>query len=210
VLSSAVSARQVNDLGPALAAYQQGDYQQAYQLFEPLAIRGDHGAEFYLALMCHNGQGVERDVDETLKWLRRSASGGEPAALTLLGRFYAAGGHGVEQSFSSARRYWGKAAKRGDVEAQVLLAQLYSSGEAGRPQLTKAVQWWKKAARQGHADSQYRLGMMYEMGGGGLKKSARQAKGWWQKAAAQGHVEAQIALARAAQTDTRPEKRQKQ
>jgi len=30
VLPSAVSARQVNDLGPALAAYQQGDYQLAY------------------------------------------------------------------------------------------------------------------------------------------------------------------------------------
>jgi len=49
LLVSPASARQVNDLGPAIAAYQQGDYEQARYWFEPLASDGDHGAQFYLA-----------------------------------------------------------------------------------------------------------------------------------------------------------------
>ncbi|MGW8248798.1 MAG: tetratricopeptide repeat protein [Acidiferrobacterales bacterium] len=183
---AAVSA---GNLESAIASYQRGNYQQAFKQLEPLALHGNANAQFYLAVMYNNGQGVIPDVDKATAWLQQAAKSGHAESLYLLGKFYAAG-RGVEQDIGATRRLWTRAGNRGVLEAQTGLAQFYASGG----QWKRAVKWWRKAARQGDAESQYRLGLMYRAGQGGLKRSPRNARSWWRKAAVQGHVQAKQAL----------------
>ena len=177
-------------LDSAIDAYQRGNYQQAFELFEPLADRGNTNAQFYLAVMYNTGQGVASDPDQAVTWLHRAAESGHAESLYLLGKFYAAG-RGVERDIGTTRKLWIRAGNKGVLEAQTGLAQFYASGGEWK----RAVKWWRKAARQGDAESQYRLGLMYQAGEGGLKPSRRNARSWWSKAAAQGHLQAKQALA---------------
>ena len=55
-----------SDTSQALAAYQAGRYQEAYQLWSPLAEQGDADAQFYLGLLYRNGQGVKQNDRQAL------------------------------------------------------------------------------------------------------------------------------------------------
>jgi len=182
-------AASAGKLDSAIDAYQQGNYQQAFELFEPLAERDNANAQFYLAVMYNTGKGIAPDLDQAVTWLQRAAESGHAESLYLLGKFYAAG-HGVERDIGTTRKLWIRAGNKGVLEAQAGLAQFYASGG----EWTRAVKWWRKAARQGDAESQYRLGLMYRAGKGGLKPNRRNARAWWRKAAAQGHLQAKQAL----------------
>jgi len=177
-------------LDSAIDAYQQGNYQLAFEQFEPLADRGNANAQFYLAVMYNTGQGVAPDLEQAVTWLQQAAESGHAESLFLLGKFYAAG-HGVERDVGVTRKLWTRAGNKGVLEAQTGLAQFYAGGGEWK----RAVKWWRKAAQQGDAESQYRLGLMYQAGKGGLKRNRRTAISWWRKAAAQGHLPAKQALA---------------
>ena len=177
------------NLDSAIETYHRGDYQQAYQQFEPLALHGNANAQFYLAVMYNNGQGVITDISRATDWLQRAAKSGHAESLYLLGKFYAAG-RGVDQDVGTTRRLWTRAGNKGVLDAQTGLAQFYAAGG----KWAQAVKWWRKAARQGDAESQYRLGLMYQAGRGGLKRNRRSARSWWRKAEAQGHSQAKQAL----------------
>ena len=177
-------------LDSAIASYQSGNYEQAFELFEPLAESGNANAQFYLAVMYNTGQGIASDLDQAVNWLHRAAESGHAESLYLLGKFYAAG-HGVERDVGATRKLWTRAGNKGVLEAQTGLAQFYARGGEWK----RAVKWWRKAAQQGDAESQYHLGLMYQHGKGGLKRNRRNARAWWRKAAAQGHPQAKQALA---------------
>lgn len=194
ILSSAlffagVNVAMADNLGEAINAYHDGRYEQALEILQPLAKQRNTGAQFYLALMYNNGQGVEADIPTTIKWLKKAARAGHAKSIYLLGKFHAAG-RGVEQDTGKTRRLWIRAGNKGELEAQTGLAQFYASGGA----MKRAVKWWRMAAKQGDAESQYWLGLMYSQGKGGLRKHSGHAKSWWRKAAAQGHEQAQAAL----------------
>ena len=72
-------------LSDARAAYERGDYDAAHRGFLGFAEQGDADAQFYLAQMYKNGQGVPQDYVEAVKWLRRSAEQGLAIAQLFLG-----------------------------------------------------------------------------------------------------------------------------
>lgn len=59
------------------------DRQSAIWFFEA-ARRGHAEAQYFLALLFLAGTGVEREPDEAVKWLRRSAASGHPPAMRFL------------------------------------------------------------------------------------------------------------------------------
>ncbi len=59
------------------------DRQSAIWFFEA-ARRGHAEAQYFLALLFLAGTGVEREPDEAIKWLRRSAAAGHPPAMRFL------------------------------------------------------------------------------------------------------------------------------
>ena len=67
----------------ALKAYAAGDYATALAEFLPLAKQGHIVAQYYLGLMYDEGQGVNQDYAEALKWYRRAAERGRYTHKTI-------------------------------------------------------------------------------------------------------------------------------
>ena len=57
-------------------AYELGDYETAFQIFIPLSPQGHSEAQYGLALMYRNGQGVEQDDKAALRWCTAAAEQG--------------------------------------------------------------------------------------------------------------------------------------
>jgi TPR repeat protein len=58
----------VIDFQTGLEAYKRGDYATALKEWRPLAENGDAQAQFQLGVMYHNGEGVQKDDKEAVKW----------------------------------------------------------------------------------------------------------------------------------------------
>ncbi len=80
---AAVSGSSLYD---GVAAYQAGNYADAFRIWEPLAEKGNARAQFHLGALYFEGRGVVRDLNEARTWLRRAAEKGSAPARSLLPR----------------------------------------------------------------------------------------------------------------------------
>jgi len=167
----------------ALTAYQAGNYEQAFHLWQPLAQQGDAEAQFNLGVMYENGQGVTQDYRQAAAWYQKVANQGDARAQFNLGLMYNKG-RGVAQDYRQAAAWYQKAANQGDTGAQNNLGLMYSNGHGVAQDYRQAMAWYQKAANQGNAEAQYNLGVMYA-NGRGVAQDYRQAKALWQKVLAQ-------------------------
>lgn len=83
------------------AAYNRGDYPTAFLAFKQAAEQGNVVAQYYLAQMYREGQGVTRDGLLAMKWLHRAAEQGYAVAALSLGFMYYKG-EGVSRDFVQA------------------------------------------------------------------------------------------------------------
>jgi tetratricopeptide (TPR) repeat protein len=81
------------------------------------ALQGDALAQKNLGTMYANGNGVEQDYEEAVKWYLKAAEQGDAGAQNNLGRMYAEG-DGVAQDYEEAENWWRKAAEQGNAGAQ--------------------------------------------------------------------------------------------
>jgi uncharacterized protein len=81
------------------------------------AEQGHAEAQFNLALLYLNGEGVDQDATKALEWFTRSAEQGNTDAQNNLGVIYSAG-EGVEQDIEEATKWFEKAAAQGNEEAK--------------------------------------------------------------------------------------------
>jgi len=77
-----------------------------------------------------HGWGVERDVDEAVRWYKRAAAQGHPTALFNLALAYhvGRGRKGKPPDVAAAARLYAQAAEKGHMEAAYNLAFLYAEG----------------------------------------------------------------------------------
>ena len=131
------------DYDAGLVAYGQGDYQTALQQWESLAETGSGRAQFNLAYMYDNGQGVTHDYETAAHWYRAAAQQGHPEAAWNLGMMYASG-QGVPQDYIQAYQWLSVSALFGDKnfnEDRASVAELLT-----QQQRDEAEQWlwhWK-------------------------------------------------------------------
>ncbi len=92
------------NLSDAVARYDAQEYAGAYPLFRELAQAGEPEALYYLGLMHIMGQGVRRDPQIGVRWLKQSAEGGFTDAASTLGNVYASG-LGVPMDSAEAMRW---------------------------------------------------------------------------------------------------------
>ena len=115
-----------------------------------------------------DGDGVEQDYAEAVKWWKRSAEQGNASAQNNLGRSYQFG-NGVDQDHAEAVKWWRLAAEQGSADAQHNLGRSYYFGVGIEQDYAEAVKWYRLAAEQGDAGAQHRLGVTYYEGEGTLK-----------------------------------------
>jgi TPR repeat protein len=171
------------DLSEAEAAHARRDYATALRLLKVEAERGDIDAQFKLALMHGNGQGVPRDQTQAAKWFHKATDKLDPGAQFNVALMYFQG-QGLPKDPEQAAYWFRKAALRGDSEAQFNLGLLYDGGHGLAADPMQAVRWYRMAAEQGLKVAQINLAAMYR-DGQGVRRDHRQAYVWYALAAGQ-------------------------
>ena len=120
-----------------------------FEKFRKAAERGDAWAQYNLGVCYINGDGVEQDGKEAVKWFRKAAEQGDADAQYNLGLTYYEG-RGVEKDAKEGVKWFRIAAEQGDAEAQYNLGVCYINGVGVLKDPTVAKKWIKKAFEAGN------------------------------------------------------------
>ena len=165
---------------------------------EKSAKSGDQAAQLAVAKAYLNGDGVEKSLGKSAKWLYLATKSGNKEAEQLLLSFYS----------KDLEKY----AKEGDAQAQYEVGMDYFAGTEIAKNTETAAKWFNLAQAQGHkvarekllsfyskelekvakagdAQAQYEVGMDY-FAGTEIAKNAETAAKWFDMAKSQGHKEA--------------------
>ncbi len=153
------------------------------------AESGDLAAQRQLGWSYQTGDGVPKDLAESLKWYRKAAVKGQATAQNDVGRFYEAGWV-VAQDYVEAMKWYLLASNQGHSYAQYNLASLYYGGKGTPENYVEAAKWFSKAAEQGHSTAAFFLGWLY-CTGNGVEKNYASAIFWYRMAANEGVAGAQ-------------------
>ena len=140
----------------AVAAYDAGDFAQAYQIWSELAQENDLAAMRNTANFLRQGKGVAKDEHAAFKLYQEAAEKGLVTAMANVADMYLAG-EGVDRDPKIAAGWYARAAVAGLSLAQVRLADLYEQGLGVEKDRTKAIALLERAARNGYAPAQSRL-----------------------------------------------------
>jgi len=176
----------------ALTTTEQQEMNEVMRLWMEAADQGHAQAQWAIASIFDQGQGVKQDYVEANKWYRKAADQGHAKAQFNLGISYAQG-QGVKQDYVEANKWCRKAAEQGYANAQFNLGISYAQGQGVKQDYAEANKWYRKAADQGFADAQLNLGISYTQGQG-VKQDYAEANMWYRKAADQGLAGAQFNL----------------
>ena len=181
-------AAMAQDFDKGLAAYRAGNFTEALREWTPLAEQGNADAQFNLAFLYRNGQGVPRDNAEAGRWFRLAAEQGDADAQYNLAFIYDTGA-GVAQDEAAAVRWYRLAAEQGHAAAQYNLGVKYQNGQGVLQNDAEAVRWYRLAAEQGTAVAQFNLAVAY-YNGEGVARDFVAAHMWFNIAAANGDDDA--------------------
>ncbi len=150
------SVARAGDFDDATDAYEKGNYDQAIELFLPLATQGNANAQYNLGLMYDEGKGVTQDYQEAIKWYRLAAEQGHESAQSnllaaqfFLGSMYYTG-DGVTQDYKEALKWYRLAVEQGEAVAQYNLGLMYDEGKTVTQDYARAYMWFNLAASKGH------------------------------------------------------------
>ena len=108
----------------------------------------DAQAQYNLAIKYYDGDGVEQDFKEAVKWFQKAADQGFALAQYNLGVMYEKG-QGVGQDFKEAVKWYQKAADQGIADAQNNLGFMYANGQGLEKNYATAYAWVSIAAANG-------------------------------------------------------------
>jgi uncharacterized protein len=178
-------------------AYEDGSYEEAFNIFLPLAKAGDAQAQISVASMYLSGHGVQQDFAEAAKWYRPAAEQGHSLAQHNLAIVL------FDTNPKEAIRWLFSAAEKNVPLAQSMLGDIYSEGyslpasiQERFRDLSIAIQWYQKAGEGGFPYAYHRLGEIFSNGEKVEKDEAR-ALQYYRNAAEEGYEPSQEVLGRA-------------
>ena len=77
-----------DEVKEGLKALNRGDYKAAFEIWKPLAKKGNSTAQFNLGLMYDKGDGVRQNFPKAFRWYRLAAKQGNVSAQFNLGLMY--------------------------------------------------------------------------------------------------------------------------
>lgn len=164
--------------------------QQAKDIYQYFAEKGDKNGQLKLAYLYDKGLGVQSDPELAAKWYAQSAEQGQPVAQYLLGQLYQLGRIGTQPDYAQAKK-WYAAAQSNYPRASVALGFIYDTVDDN---YSKALANYQLAAQKDDTVGQYNLALIYE-DGKGLPVDYVRAKALYMKAAEQGNSKAMAQLA---------------
>ncbi|MBI1212999.1 MAG: hypothetical protein GC190_16170 [Alphaproteobacteria bacterium] len=142
-----------------VAAYDAGDFAQAYAIWRKLAEEDDLAAMRNTATLLRQGKGVAQDERAAFKLYEEAAEKGLVTAMANVAEMYMEG-EGVDRDPKLAAVWYARAAVAGLSIAQVRLADMYEQGNGVDKDHKKAVALLERAARNGYEPAQQRLSDM--------------------------------------------------
>ncbi len=135
-----------------IGAIETRDYDIAlHELIIP-AKNGDAEAQFFLGGLYFNGDGVERDPAEAIKWWLLAAEQDLGYAQFILGVTFF-DGTGVPQDYTEAAKWYRRAAEQGIAQAQYNLGAMYERGVGVPLDYVEAYRLFNLAAIQNVAQA---------------------------------------------------------
>jgi len=171
------------------------------------AAAGDAAAQFVLARMYQQSDGLNTDREKAELWLRQSADRGNAKAQYHLAELLMQRKSKLTSQIvqtvqavqtvqinltdktriiQQAAAWYLKAAEQGDIPSAAKLGALYALGQGVGKDRALAVIWLKKAAESNNPAAQRNLALLYAKAGDDVS-----AFGWFDKAAQQGDAVAQ-------------------
>lgn len=188
LMSSVSSLVLANDYQLGMYELNRGEFKAAMAQFEPLAADGFSPAQYQLAMMYQNGQGVVRDNKKAFDLLTLAANQNDSDAQFGLSLLYSEGKN-VPKDLMKAFYLMEKSANKGLASAQFNLAVMYAQGDGVHKDNLLASRWYQKAADQNFALAQFNLALMY-FEGKGVDKSQEKSFIWNTIAAYNGYEDA--------------------
>ena len=99
-----------------------------------------------LGVRYENGEGVQQDYSEALKWFKKAAEAGNGKALRNVGRMYHYG-NGVDQDKDKAMEWYKRAAEKGETDAMISIGDVYYE----KAYYGSAEMWYQKASDAGNS-----------------------------------------------------------
>jgi Sel1 repeat len=149
-----------DNMDVAQTAYLEGEYDAAFEIWQPLADKGNVRAQFELAHALDNCDCVSNGADLAVKYYSMASAKGDNAATFALAEMYDM----RKRDKPEAAKYYKQAADRGHAESQIALGDLYQRGIGGAATLAQAPEYYLLAAAQGDKAGYSRLGYLYDNG----------------------------------------------
>ena len=141
---------------------------KAFKLYKKLAeVDGRYGCE--LAEMYFNGKGVEKNLEEAVKWYKKAAALGDSMSMLYLAEFYIKG-EGVPQDETEALDWLIKRYDGNKIDGMYELALIYYGKKSeylhdeNFTDKKKAFEWFQKLYELNNEGATFFLGQMYERG----------------------------------------------
>jgi TPR repeat protein len=172
-----------------VAVDESGNIVNEIKSLEKKASGGDIEAMLKLGELFLNGEGIEINYAEAIKWLEMASVKGSARAKSYWGIILVSGGHGVEKDEKLGVDLMIQAAEQNDGMAQYILAQYY----LGTKQTERGLIFMEKAAEGGMLQAQMALGDYYgsNTDGRNLDKAVK----WYRRASGQNYAPAMNNLA---------------
>lgn len=180
----------------------QANADSAFEEVQQMAFRGDAKAQFDLAMRYRSGRGVEKDDEQSLRWLMESANQNHLDAVWHMGHIYENGKSGVTKDYAAAAYWYLKLAQSGPQNNEMLqngytnIGAMYLTAEAPYANYQLGAEWLARSYYEtGDRYAASMLGEMYYNGTAGAPVDYVLAKEWSERAAEKGEMIAMRLLA---------------
>lgn len=131
---------------------EQGQFSDAAAFYKTAAEKEDPVAMFSYGKMCLDGNGIDKDIANGVKFIEKAANANLPAALTRYATILMTGAFEVKKNEKKAFKMLKQAEGLGDKDALHHLATSYEFGKGTKTDLKKAAEFYEKSFKSG---SQY-------------------------------------------------------
>ncbi|KRX09491.1 TRAF-like protein [Pseudocohnilembus persalinus] len=139
-----------------------------------------------------NNLDVNRSVEKSLYWVKKSIEQNCPEGKYLLGRIQHNQVERKQEDLDEILALVNSANQLGNPEAKNFLGFIYGKGEGISQNQEKALKFYKQAAEMGNFAALLNLGSYYEGGYGGLEQNFLEAFRLFYKSAKKGYINAMV------------------
>jgi uncharacterized protein len=124
-----------------LFAAKSGDYETAFEILMPLALRGDADSQRFFGAWYRGDAGGLTDYQASLRWFRLAAKNGNAMAHGDIGGMYFHG-MGVPKDHQMSFKWYKLGAELGDKSSMNQLGVLYKFGWGVTKDIVRAYMWF--------------------------------------------------------------------